>query len=102
MDKKLHDYRKSYEKNALIEAQISENPYSLFTDWFKEVEADGGVEEPNAMTLTTIGLDGYPKARIVLLKSYNEDGFVCYTNYNSEKGTAIAQNHQVGLSFFLA
>ncbi len=100
MDKKLHDYRKSYDKNVLIETQIPEDPYALFEQWFKEVEDYGGVEEPNAMNLMTIGVDGYPKSRIVLLKSYNTKGFVCFTNYNSEKGIAISHNNKVGLSFF--
>ncbi len=100
MDKKLHDYRKSYDKNVLIETQIPEDPYVLFEQWFKEVEDYGGVEEPNAMNLMTIGVDGYPKSRIVLLKSYNTKGFVCFTNYNSEKGIAISHNNKVGLSFF--
>jgi pyridoxamine 5'-phosphate oxidase len=71
-----------------------------FALWFKEVEAAGGVKEPNAMSLATIGTDGFPKVRIVLLKEYSQEGFVFYTNYDSEKGQSIAQNTQVGLSFF--
>ena len=52
------------------------------------------------MTVNTIGLDGFPKARIVLLKKFNEEGFIFYTNYNSEKGKALANNPNVCLSFF--
>jgi len=65
-----------------------------------EVEDFGGVDEVNAMTVATIGLDGFPKSRVVLLKKFNEEGFVFYTNYNSQKGRAIAANPNVCLSFF--
>jgi len=68
MQKDLGNYRKSYEKSALIENSIPENPMVLFQKWFDEVEASESIEEPNAMTLSTIGLDEYPKSRVVLLK----------------------------------
>ena len=71
-----------------------------FNRWFHETEDFGGVEEVNAMTVSTIGLDGFPKSRVVLLKKFNEEGFIFYTNYNSEKGKAIQQNPNIGLSFF--
>ena len=96
----LGDYRKSYEKSELLENSIPEDPINLFNRWFHEVEDFGGVDEVNAMTVATIGLDGFPKSRVVLLKKYNEEGFVFYTNYNSEKGRAIAQNPNICLSFF--
>ena len=54
----------------------------------------------NAMTISTIGADGFPKGRVVLLKKYDEYGFYFYTNYNSEKGKSIANNNKVSLSFF--
>lgn len=72
----------------------------LFQRWFYEVEASEGVDEPNAMTLSTLGLDGFPKNRVVLLKKYTFEGFIFYTNYESEKGKAIARNPHVCLSFF--
>lgn len=100
MAEKLHDYRKSYEKGALSEETIAENPVAQFRDWFFEVQENGGVEEVNAMTLTTIGTDGFPKGRVVLLKKFDEIGFYFYTNYNSEKGKSIADNPKVALSFF--
>ncbi|UZO80260.1 pyridoxamine 5'-phosphate oxidase [Aquimarina sp. ERC-38] len=100
MAKDLADYRKSYDKNELVETQLPNNPFELFEQWFNEVEAEGGVEEANAMTVASIGADGYPKARIVLLKHFDQDGFVFYTNYTSEKGKAILQNNKVCLSFF--
>ena len=96
----LSNYRKSYEKSELLEINIPENPLLLFDKWFHEVEDFGGIEEVNAMTISTIGLDGFPKARVVLLKQYTPDGFIFYTNYNSEKGKAIANNPNICLSFF--
>ena len=96
----LSDYRKSYEKNALLETSIPVDPFNLFHQWFHQVEDLGEVEEVNAMTLSTIGLDGFPKSRVVLLKKYSEEGFIFYTNYNSEKGKAITNNPNVCLSFF--
>ncbi|KUF43620.1 pyridoxamine 5'-phosphate oxidase [Myroides marinus] len=96
----LSDYRKSYEKSVLLEGNVDENPMMQFRKWFYEVEDFGGVDEVNAMTVSTIGLDGFPKSRVVLLKSYDEEGFVFYTNYNSEKGKAILANPHLCLSFF--
>ncbi len=96
----LSNYRKSYEKKVLLETEINENPLMQFKAWFYEVEDIGGIEEVNAMTIASIGLDGFPKSRVVLLKSYDENGFVFYTNYNSEKGKAILANPHVCLSFF--
>jgi|SRR5690606_21298660 len=96
----LSNYRKSYEKSELLEHMIDPNPLMQFKKWFHETEEFGGVDEVNAMTVSTIGLDGFPKARVVLLKKYDENGFTFVTNYNSEKGKALLQNPQVCLSFF--
>ena len=98
--KDLSDYRKSYDKSELLETNIPEDPINLFNKWFYETEDFGGVEEVNAMTVATIGLDGFPKSRVVLLKKFNEEGFIFYTNYNSEKGKAIINNPNICLSFF--
>ena len=98
--KDLSDYRKSYEKSQLLETTIPEDPINLFNKWFHETKESGGVDEVNAVTVATIGLDGFPKARVVLLKKYNEEGFIFYTNYDSEKGRAILNNPNVCLSFF--
>ena len=100
MQKDLSDYRKSYEKSELTETSIRENPMEQFQKWFHEVEASEGVDEPNAMTVSTIGLDGFPKSRVVLMKKFTFEGFIFYTNYRSEKGKAIAANPSVCLSFF--
>ena len=96
----LSNYRKSYEKSELLETNIPEDPINLFNRWFHEVEDFGGVDEVNAMTISTIGLNGFPKSRVVLLKQFTFEGFIFYTNYNSEKGKAIENNPAVCLSFF--
>jgi len=96
----LHDYRKNYEKGDLTKDLVDSNPMQQFRTWFYEVKDSGGVEEVNAMTLTTLGDDGYPKGRVVLLKKYDEFGFYFYTNYTSEKGISIENHPQVSLSFF--
>lgn len=100
MDKNLHNYRKSYEKGSLTEETVQENPLQQFAAWFLEAENNPAVEEPNAMTLSTVNGQGIPKARVVLLKEYTPQGFVFYTNYTSGKGQAIAQNNNVCVSFF--
>lgn len=100
MQKDLSNYRKSYEKSELTEGAIKENPQEQFQKWFYELEASEGVDEPNAMTISTIGLDGFPKSRVVLMKKFTFEGFIFYTNYQSEKGKAIAANPSVCLSFF--
>jgi pyridoxamine 5'-phosphate oxidase len=96
----LSNYRKSYDKSELLETTIPEDPINLFNRWFHEVEDFGGVDEVNAMTVATIGLDGFPKSRVVLLKKYTFEGFIFYTNYDSEKGKAIENNPNICLSFF--
>jgi len=100
MEKDLSDYRQNYQKGELLLKEAPENPLELFRDWFMEVETHFNDGEVNAMTIATMGLDGFPKSRVVLLKRYNYEGFVFFTNYNSEKGKAIERNPQVCLSFF--
>lgn len=100
MEKKLENYRRSYEKHELRRKDLEENPLLQFQKWLLEAEEDPGIEEVNAMTLASIGLDGFPKSRVVLLKNYNEEGFVFFTNYDGEKGKAILKNPRVCLSFF--
>jgi pyridoxamine 5'-phosphate oxidase len=100
MNKDLSDYRKSYEKKELLEANCPENPIELFQKWFLNADQTDTVDESNAMTLSTIGTDGFPKSRVVLLKKFTWEGFILYTNYSSEKGKAITNNNNVCLSFF--
>jgi pyridoxamine 5'-phosphate oxidase len=100
MEKDLSNYRKSYEKQELLIDNVPENPMELFQKWFFEVDKFFPEDETNAMTISTIGLDAFPKNRVVLLKKYTYEGFIFYTNYNSEKGIAIKSNPNVCLSFF--
>ncbi len=100
MEKDLSNYRKSYEKNELLKKDAPENPLELFQKWFYEVENFFPDTEANAMTLSTIGLDGHPRNRVVLLKKFTYEGFIFFTNYYSDKGKSIANNPNVCLSFF--
>lgn len=100
MSKNLANYRKNYSKMELLEDTISENPFEQFQLWFEEMEATNSNFEVNAMNVSSIGLDGFPKSRIVLLKEYNEEGFIFYTNYSSEKGQSLLNNPNTCLSFF--
>lgn len=100
MEKDLGHYRRSYEKKELLESDLPENPLELFQKWFYDVGKYFPEVENNAMTVSTFGLDGFPKSRVVLLKKYTYEGFIFYTNYNSEKGKSIQANPNVCLSFF--
>ena len=100
MSQNLHDFRRSYEKGSLLKVNVDPNPLQQFRTWFYEAKDAIGEGEVNTMTLTTIGLDGFPKGRVVLLKEYDEYGFYFFTNYDSDKGKAIEVNENVSLSFF--
>ena len=100
MQKSLEDYRKSYGKSELLEENIPSFPLPLFASWFEEAEAHPEIAEVNAMSLATCGIEGFPKNRIVLLKSFGLEGFNFYTNYESEKAKDIEENPRVCLSFF--
>ncbi|MBT8393810.1 MAG: pyridoxamine 5'-phosphate oxidase [Flavobacteriaceae bacterium] len=100
MNKDLSNYRKSYEKSELFKKNVPENPLELFQKWFYEIEEHFAIDEGNAMTLSTVGLDGYPNNRVVLLKRFTYEGFVFFTNYNSEKAKSIKANPNVCISFF--
>ncbi|PRP66865.1 pyridoxamine 5'-phosphate oxidase [Nonlabens agnitus] len=100
MEQNLHSLRKSYEKDALLEDHLAKNPFEVFSNWFQDAENDKGVEEANAMAISTIGQDGFPKTRIVLLKEIEDDTFIFYTNYTSEKAVSISENPQISLHFF--
>ena len=100
MHEDLGNYRKIYKKEQLLESGVPENPMELFQRWFYEIESSGSTDEPNAMNVATTGLDGFPKNRMVLLKRFTAEGFVFYTNYESEKGKAISADPRVCLSFY--
>lgn len=100
MEKDLSNHRKNYQKDELLEKNTPDNPMELFRDWFLVADESEAIHEANAMNVATIGLDNFPKNRIILLKKFTWEGFIFYTNYNSEKGKAIATNPNVCLSFF--
>lgn len=95
----LEAMRLSYDKGILVEKDIFEDPIRQFEQWFEQAK-EAAIEEPNAMTLATVDEEGYPNARIVLLKGIESQGFRFYTNYDSKKGREIAKNPQVSLVFF--
>ncbi len=95
----IADIRQDYSKKTLNEEDIQADAIVQFTKWWQEA-LDSQIEEVNAMTLATATVDGKPSARIVLLKGYDEKGFVFFTNYNSSKGKQIAENPFVCLVFF--
>lgn len=91
--------RKEYQQHALHENEVDVNPVQQFAKWWKAA-IDSYIPEPNAMTLATCNLSGQPSARIVLLKTYTEKGFIFFTNYESRKGIEIEENPKAALIFF--
>lgn len=100
MQDNLYDKRQSYESGQLDVSSVDTNPMQQFRTWYYQVEDYGGVTEVNAMAVATVGLDGFPRNRMVLLKKYDERGFIFYSNYDSEKGRSLEKNPEVCLSFF--
>ena len=100
MKPKLADLRKSYEKGVLSQKDVMNDPIQLFQTWFNEAKEVDTIDEANAMSLSTLSTDGFPRARVVLLKDYSKEGFVFFTNYESEKGKSIFKYPKVGLSFY--
>jgi pyridoxamine 5'-phosphate oxidase len=94
----LADQRKSYERAALEEGDAALDPLRQFATWMDEAFA-AGVPEPNAMTLATVGADGRPSTRIVLIKGYDARGIVWFTNYDSRKGRELAAHPFAALQF---
>ncbi|NNE15918.1 MAG: pyridoxamine 5'-phosphate oxidase [Saprospiraceae bacterium] len=95
----LGDQRKNYLKNALSKEILSIDPIIQFERWYQDAEK-AGIKEPNAMTLATVGKNGQPSARIVLLKGFGQKGFAFYTNYESKKGKNLLENPQAALVFW--
>jgi len=95
---KLADLRKSYERGSLDVDDVASDPFAQFGHWLNEALA-AEVPEPNAMTLATVGADGRPSTRIVLIKDYDERGIVWYTNYHSRKGRELADHPFAALQF---
>lgn len=91
--------RKEYTRHILDESNVYPSPFSQFEHWWNEAR-QAKVEEPNAMTLATAASDGMVDARTVLLKNFDERGFVFFTNYNSHKSLQLAKNPQCCLLFY--
>jgi len=98
MNQNIADLRQNYTFGGLIETEAKDNPFAQFRIWFQEA-LESEILEPNAMTLATISPEGQPSARIVLLKGFDERGFVFFTNYNSQKGLHLTQNPHAALVF---
>ncbi len=95
----LADLRTEYTLRGLSRASVAADPFTQFSIWMNEA-IEGGVPEPTAMTLATVGANGTPSSRVVLLKGFDESGFVFFTNYDSRKGSDIRRRPDVALSFF--
>lgn len=95
----INTLRHDFAKQTLGKNDVNENPILQFGKWFKEA-IDAKVNEPNAMTLATATAEGKPSARILLLRNFDENGFVFYTNYTSRKGGEILKNPYASLLFF--
>ena len=99
MSNAIADIRKDYKLASLEETDVASNPIDQFTRWWNEA-VSSQIDEVNAMTLATANAAGVPAARIVLLKGYDANGFVFFTNYESDKGKNLAQNPVAALVFF--
>jgi pyridoxamine 5'-phosphate oxidase len=95
----LHALRREYISRGLEESDLDADPFRQFSLWLEQA-ISAELPEPNAMTLATVGGDGGPVQRVVLLKTYDERGFVFFTNYGSDKAAQIAANARVAIHFF--
>lgn len=95
----LHDLRREYTKDGLSEEALLENPFQQFETWFKQAQQTI-VTDPNAMQVATVSKEGKPSIRTVLLKSFDEQGFVFYTNLTSQKAKEMEANPNVSAIFF--
>jgi len=95
----IRDLRQDYKSSSLSESDVAKNPIDQFALWFNNA-IETHILEPNAMTIATVNEDGFPSARVVLLKEFDQEGFTFFTNYNSQKGRDIETNPKVSLLFF--
>jgi pyridoxamine 5'-phosphate oxidase len=98
-NKEVAALRKDYRLASLDETEVEKHPLQQFEKWWHDATSSQ-IEEPNAMTLATSTPEGRPSSRIVLLKSFDKDGFTFFTNYESRKGREMETNPQVSLLFF--
>ncbi len=95
----IADLREEYSHSELSESDVDKDPVLQFNQWMSQA-LEAGVEQPNAMTLATVSSNGRPSARIVLLKSVDEHGFVFFTNYKSRKSLDLEENTNAALVFW--
>ena len=95
---KISEIREDYREDGLLEFAVVKNPLKQFEHWMQEA-IDGNIHQPNAATLATATSAGVPSGRIVLLKEVNEEGFVLFTNYESQKGRDMNENPRAALVF---
>ena len=91
--------RYDFSKQTLDEVDVNKNPLIQFENWFKEA-VETNVNNPNAMVVSTASKEGKPSARVLLLRNFNENGFVFYTNYNSKKAINLDSNPYASITFF--
>ena len=99
MNATIADLRRDYSAQSLLESDVAPHPVDQFDKWWTQA-LKGEIMEPNAMTIATALPDGMPSARIVLLKGFSHEGFVFFTNYESNKGKELALNPKACLVFF--
>lgn len=95
----IADLRKEYSTQSLLETDVAADPITQFSAWWQQA-VNSSIDEVNAMTLATASADGLPSARIVLLKGFNEKGFIFFTNYKSYKAMQLEENPKACLVFF--
>jgi len=95
----IEGIRKDYNKGVLSKKDLEKNPLTQFKAWM-QFAVEKKVDEPNAMSLSTVNKSGFPSSRIVLLREISDTGLIFYTNYNSRKGKEIEENNKVCLLFF--
>jgi pyridoxamine 5'-phosphate oxidase len=99
MDDRISGIRKDYSQEYLLEGKVFDDPFLQFEKWWNEA-VDADIDEVNAMTLATSSQEGFPSARIVLLKGFDKRGFTFFSNYKSFKGTQLEGNPKACLVFF--
>ena len=90
--------RNDYDEDCLRQAELPDNPFDLFSNWFEQA-LDSGIAEPNGMVIATTGIDGQPSQRTVLMKSFDSSGFYFFTNYASRKARELADNPRISCTF---
>jgi pyridoxamine 5'-phosphate oxidase len=97
-ERTVANLREEYRREALSEGGVALDPIAQFGHWFQEA-LDAALPEPNAMVLSTVSPEGYPSARVLLLKGFGKEGFVFFTNYESRKGGELSRNAHAAMTF---